>query len=279
MTTQIKANQTKSFQWMLILGLLLASALMLSPINTHAQESDGHIFVLVHGAFQDASSWSQIIPILEANGDTVIAVNLPGRGDDITPITDLSLELYRDAVIAVIEAQAQPVILVGHSFGGMVISAVAEAIPDNIERLVYVAAYLPLSGESLLTISSSEPNAQDAGFIISDDGFISLPSEIFPFAFCPDCTPEQQTVVSASQLAEPVAPLAETVTLTEENFGRIPKTYILTAFDLAVSPTLQIMMLSKTPVEQVFGLQTGHVPYITASEALANLLIQSGISE
>lgn len=271
-------NRTNSLQVMAFLALLLMSFITLSTNTISAQdtETSTHTYVLVHGAFQDASAWSLVTPVLEEKGNTVIAVNLPGRGDDTTPITDINLTLYRDAVVSAIESQDQPVILVGHSFGGMVISAVAEAIPDRIERLVYVAAYLPRTGESLLDIASSEPDAQDAGFIIGDDGYISLPDEIFPFAFCPDCNPDQATLVSNSQLSEPVAPLAEPVTLTDENFGRIPKTYILTAFDLAVSPKLQIMMLANSPVEQVFGIQTGHTPYITAPETLANLLIEAG---
>lgn len=271
-------TRTASPKIVALLIILMMSFITLFTNSVSAQdaETSTHTYVLVHGAFQDASAWSMVTPVLEAAGNTVIAINLPGRGDDTTPITDINLTLYRDAVVSAIESQDQSVILVGHSFGGMVISAVAEAIPDRIERLVYLAAYLPRTGESLLDIASSEPDAQDAGFIIGDDGYISLPAEIFPFAFCPDCTPEQVTVVSESQLSEPVAPLAEPVTLTDENFGRIPKTYILTAFDLAVSPKLQIMMLANTPVDQVFGIQTGHTPYITAPETLANLLIEAG---
>ncbi|MDX2075890.1 MAG: alpha/beta fold hydrolase [bacterium] len=275
MSMQAVQNRTVSPKWLLCF-ILLMSVIALFGTTVNAQEPETHTYVLVHGAFQDGSGWADVTPVLEAAGNTVIVVNLPGRGDDTTPITDISLMTYRDAVVAAIEAQDQSVILVGHSFGGMVISAVAEAIPTRIERLVYVAAYLPRSGDSGLSISSSEPDAQDAGFIIGDDGYISLPAEIFPFAFCPDCTPEQATIVAESQLREPVAPLAEPVTLTDANFGSVSKTYILTAFDLVLSPKLQIMMLANSPVEQVFALQTGHAPYITASEALANLLIQAG---
>ncbi len=64
------------------------------------------------------------------------------------------METYRDTVVKVIDQQQQPVILVGHSFGGMVISSVAEAVPDKIQMLVYLAAYVPQSGDNLLTLSS-----------------------------------------------------------------------------------------------------------------------------
>lgn len=260
-------------------AVILALLFVLSIAGGMAQAQEGMTFVLVHGAFQDASAWSQVIPLLEAAGHTAVAVNLPGRGDDTTPAGELTLDAYRDAVIAVIaviEQQDAPVVLVGHSFGGMVISAVAEAIPDKIAHLVYVAAYLPQSGDSLLSISAAEPGAQQGGFVVSDDQtMISVPAEFFPLVFCGDCTPDQAAVVAASQIDEPLAPLAGTVTLTDANFGALVKSYILTAFDTAVSPTLQIMMLANTPVAHVYALQTGHVPYITAADRLADLLLKA----
>lgn len=255
---------------------MLAVLLVLSSAGGMTSAQDGMTFVLVHGAFQDASAWALVTPELEAEGHTVIAVNLPGRGEDMTPAGELTLDAYRDAVAAVIAQQDGPVILVGHSFGGMVISAVAEAIPNKIAGLVYVAAYLPQSGDSVLSIAASEPGAEQGGFIVSDDQtLVSVPSEAFPLVFCGDCTPDQAVAVAASQISEPFMPLAGTVTLTDANFGAIDKTYVLTAFDAAVSPTLQIMMLANTPVAHVYALQTGHVPYITAPEALATLLLQA----
>jgi pimeloyl-ACP methyl ester carboxylesterase len=255
--------------------VLLACLLLVSVSSVSAQ--DGLTFVLVHGAFQDASGWDGVIAALEAEGHTAVAVNLAGRGDDTTPAAQITLATYRDAVIEVVEAQDGPVILVGHSFGGMTISNVAEAIPDRVSALVYVAAYLPRDGESLLAIAANDryaASAEEGALIIdAEQATIAVPAEAFAPVFCPDCSAEQMEMVSASQVTEPLIPLNEPLILTEENFGSVRKIYVLTAQDLAVSPQLQVYMLANTPVDRVYALDTGHVPYITAPEALAALLI------
>lgn len=255
----------------LLIVLLIPSFAVVKAQNT------GNVYVLLHGAFQDASGWDAVIPTLEAAGNTVIAVQLPRRGDDTTPLGEITLQSYRDVVINVIEQQERPVILVGHSFGGMVISEVAEAIPDRIESLVYVAAYLPQNGDTLAGLASNDHYSllgQEGNFLLAEDfTYAYVNPDIFASAFCPDCSEEQLVEVGASQVNEPLAPLNEPSTVTEANFGGVNKVYILTAEDVVVSPQLQAFMISRTPVDHVFALDTGHVPFITQPEALANQLL------
>ncbi len=232
--------------------------------------------VLVHGAWQDGSTWSQVQQELEASGRTVSAVTLPGRdGEDAGTQT---LEGYRDAVIAAVETYDEPVILVGHSFGGMTISAVAEAIPNQIASLVYLAAYLPSDGDSLLSLAKEDhisALAEEGNLSFSDDRAVaSVATERFAELFCPDCRDTNIEAVTASALGEPARPLAEPISLTDENFGTVPKVYILTAQDIVVGPQLQVLMLGHTPVDQIFVLDTGHAPYVTATAELAGLLDQ-----
>ena len=264
---------------MQIKRVILVIAMLVMMVSVAQAQDTARTFILVHGAFQDASGWDATLTALEAAGQTAVAVNLPGRGEDTTPVAELTLNTYRDAVIEVVNAQSGPVVLVGHSFGGMVISAVAEAVPQQIETLVYVAAYLPQSGDSLVTLSSQDHFSllgQEGNFLFSEDFAYGLVNEaIFASAFCPDCTAEQQTQVAASQLGEPLAPLNEPVTLTEDAFGSVRKAYILTAEDVVVSPQLQALMLSRTPAARVLALDTGHAPYISAPEALAATLIEA----
>lgn len=232
--------------------------------------------VLVHGAWQDGSSWSQVQQELEASGRTVSAVTLPGRdGEDAGAQT---LEGYRDAVIEEVEVYEEPVILVGHSFGGMTISAVAEAIPDQIATLVYVAAYLPSDGDSLLALSEADHISalgEEGNLSIAEDYSVaSVATERFAELFCPDCEETSIEAVTASALSEPARPLAEPISLTDENFGAVPKAYILTAQDIVVGTQLQVMMLAHTPVDQIFVLDTGHAPYVTAAAELSSLIDQ-----
>ena len=234
------------------------------------------VIVLVHGAFQDSTGWADVIRVLEAKGYIAIAVQQVGRSGDKTPIKDITLETYRDAVVNVIKKQDQPVILVGHSFGGMVISAVAEAVPDRIKALVYLAAYLPRNGESLRAISSQDKYSilgKEGNFIVAKDySTASIAQEVFASGLCPDGSADQLKVVAASQIDEPLAPLNAKVTLTDKNFGSVRKTYILTAQDVMVSPQLQALMLVNTPVDKVCAVNAGHAAYITAPDALAAII-------
>src|SRR5262245_21064899 len=106
-------------------------------------------FVLIHGAWHAAWCWHKIVPRLEKAGHTVIAPDLPAMGRDRTPVNRVSLAKWRDTVCAVIDSVTEPVILVGHSRGGIVISEVAEHRPERVGVLVYVAAYLLDDGQCM----------------------------------------------------------------------------------------------------------------------------------
>ena len=259
-------------------SFMVVIALMMVGIVNVAAQDEASVFVLVHGAFQDETGWDQVVATLEDAGEVALTVQSPGRGDDSTSAAEQSLMAYRDAVIEVITAQAEPVILVGHSFGGIVISEVAEAIPEQIETLVYVAAYLPQTGDSLLSLSEYEHNSvlgDPGNLLVSDDSTVaSINPDVFASAFCPDCDETQAELIAASQVDEPLIPLASPVSLTEDQFGTVEKVYVLTAEDVVVSPQLQAFMLSRTPVDSVFALNTGHAPYITEPTGLADILFQ-----
>jgi alpha-beta hydrolase superfamily lysophospholipase len=89
-------------------------------------------FVLVNGAFAGSYAWDHVKPLIEQAGHKVVTMDLPGHGDDQTPPNEATFDAYLNAVIAPINAETEPVILVGHSMGGVVVSAVAEAIPEKI---------------------------------------------------------------------------------------------------------------------------------------------------
>lgn len=263
-------------------GLLCSLLLFACSDSESTEENNGTSepgdtpIVLVHGAWQDGSSWAEVQQELEASGRMVKVVTLPGRdGEDAGAQT---LNAYQDAVIAEVETHDKPVILVGHSFGGMTISAVAEAIPGQIDSLVYLAAYLPEDGDSLSSLAEEDHLsvlAEDGNLNFSDDFTVaSIPPERFAEIFCPDCRGADSETVTASVLSEPAMPLATPVALTDENFGSVPKTYIFTAQDIVVGPQLQVSMVANTPVDQLFVLDTGHAPYVTAPAELADLLAQ-----
>jgi pimeloyl-ACP methyl ester carboxylesterase len=232
------------------------------------------IYVLVHGAWFGKWCWQAVIPLLERSGHTAIALDLPGHGDDNTPIADITMESLVERVGQVLMAQQQPVILVGHSMGGMVISQTAEKYPDMIERLVYIAAYLLQDGQSLLKVSTADADSKIASYLQPnlELGLIGIKQEALMDIFLHDCPSD--VLLEAEKRLRPdlIEPQITPVHLTDENFGRVPRTYITTLLDRVISPNLQKKMYTATPCEQVLEIETGHSPFAAAPEKLAALL-------
>ena len=113
-------------------------------------------FVLIHGSWQAPWVWNKVENQLTKAGQIVTVVELPAHGDDVTLPINTSIDIYRDKVIAAISKTHGKVILVGHSLSGMIISEVAEKIPGKIEKLVYIGAYLPANGQSLLDLANMD---------------------------------------------------------------------------------------------------------------------------
>ena len=276
-------DNAKPFLGLLVL-LLMAGCAAVNPSATPAErtipeaaQSESMTYVLVHGAFQNSAAWDEVAPLLEERGHTAIALDLPGHGSDETPLGEVALVDYRNAVIETIEARAEPVVLVGHSMGGIVISEVAEAIPDRIDSLIYVAGYIPRTGDSLASLAEEdmENGFNETNFLLAEDfSHAYIPEDQFLDLFCGDCTEAQGEQVLATQQEQPLTPLNDPATVTEENFGQVRKVYIHTLQDNAASPQIQELMLSRTPVDEVVELDTSHVPFITMPEALANLLVR-----
>ena len=117
--------------------------------------------VLVHGAFAGAWTWASVVPGLEAAGHVVEAIDLPGAAGDPTPVDEIDLRRYADRVVAQLAEGEEPAVLVGHSMGGMVITQAAALAPRRVIRLVYVCAFLPHAGQSLIALTQLPEGADD----------------------------------------------------------------------------------------------------------------------
>jgi len=254
-----------------LVSTLAAAAFMSLPAATQAET-----YVLFHGAFQSASGWAPVADRLKSEGHAVIAVDLPGRDAEGAAAQAVSLEDYIDVTVAAVEAADEPVILVGHSFGGMTISAAAERVPDQIERLVYLAAYVPLSGESMetLALSDKDNHFEETTFVIAKDYSHAtlLPAHQVK-VFAQGATSEEAAQLQAPMIREPLGPIATPVSLTDDRFGTVDKAFIRTLDDRTVSTPLQTMMIERAGIETVKDLPGGHAPYLTQPEALAALLL------
>ena len=114
-------------------------------------------FLLVHGAFHGAWCWQKLVAELEKRGHRAKAIDLPGQGEDQTPLKEVTLDSMVDKIIAEMADLPGKVVLVGHSLGGMPITVTGEKVPDRIKALVYLSAFLPRDGEALLDIENRNP--------------------------------------------------------------------------------------------------------------------------
>jgi pimeloyl-ACP methyl ester carboxylesterase len=231
-------------------------------------------YVLVHGAFGGAWCWEPVIPALEAAGHTVAAVDLPGGGEDQTPLEGITLASCADRVC---DALTEPSILVGYSMGGIVITQAANDRPENVEQLVFVAAFMPSNGESLLDIAGLPEAAGDqiqANMVVSGDPPVAVLSDwATALAIYQRCTPEQRAWAIPLRREQAVAPSATRVQIDDELLARIPRSFVLTLDDKALTTAIQRRMIAEHPCVNVVELDCDHAPYLSATDELAAALL------
>lgn len=233
-------------------------------------------FVLVHGAYHGAWCWEKVIPYLLQHGHSVKAVDLPGHGEDQTPIAQITLQSYVNTTLAAVEAAAEPVILVGHSAGGIVISQVAELCPDKVEALVYLTALVPLNGHSIFGAAMADAASEvPASLILNEaEGWVFSKEEFIKPVYYTDCSDEDVAAAKARLRVEPLAAAMEPVSISPERFGRVTKYYIECLGDHALTPSYQKQLYTQTPVQEVFSLESSHSPFLSMPKDVAKILRQ-----
>lgn len=231
-------------------------------------------FILVHGAWHGAWCWYRIVDALEQKGHRAIAIDLPGHGTDQSAIGDVSLEDMVERVGSAIEAAQEPVVLVGHSFGGTVITATAEKYSPRLKTLVYVTAIVPMNGQS--TIDAARPDTDSllpGTLTTSADGRAIMGTtgdlrEIF-YAGCPR---EDVSLARMMLVSESAKALEAVVRTTPQNWGNIPKVYVECTLDRAIGIAQQRRFWSAAQMADVRTLETDHSPFFSAPDALTSIL-------
>ncbi len=231
-------------------------------------------YVLVHGAWHGSWCWDRVVPLLEKQGHKAVAPDLPGHGADKSPISEVSLQAYADRVVDVLEAQSEPVVLVGHSMGGIVISHAAECCPDRVKTLVYLSAFLLRDGESLLQVAEDDTEALVLPNLVmtADQSSATVRDDAIKEAFYGDCSDEDTARAKSLLVPQAAAPFATPVHTTTENFGRVPRIYIECLHDRAISPSAQKRMYTALPCQRVVSMDTSHSPFFSAPEELVTHL-------
>lgn len=236
----------------------------------------GKTFVLVHGSFQGPYAWQYVKAQLEQAGQKVVVVELPGHGQDQTPPATLTLNSYRDKVIKAIDSISGKVVLVGHSLGGAVITAVADSIPGRIEKLVYLAGFVPANGQSVIDLNSMDPNSQLTPALMPSADFstASVANDKLLPIFCQDGNATVNQLLIANNRPEPAPPLYSKIVLKNPAMVSIPKYYIHTSQDRAITISLQNQMVAAAGITNIYTINSSHSPHLSMPNEVTNILLQ-----
>ncbi len=226
------------------------------------------IVVLVHGAWHGAWCWSNLQAELDGRGIASLAVDLPGHGTSLEPFGDLHGDA--DHLTQVLAKVHGPVVLVGHSYGGAVISQAASDAP-NVTHLVYLTAFVPDVGEGVLSLLNSMPPADtalSAAMVIGEGGFSTINPDLAHGAFYGHSNPAATSAHVARLCAQPFATFTQP--LTSAAWHTIESTFVRCTEDGAIHISHQDLMASRcTNIET---LATDHSPFASMPAQTADIV-------
>jgi len=217
--------------------------------------------ILVHGAWADGSSWSKVIPLLLDRELRATAVQLP-----LKSLKDDAATVKR--AIALADA---PIILVGHSYGGAVITEAGD--DPKVAALVYIAAFAPDVGQSAGSLGASvEPAPMGAEIRPDAQGFLKLTEAGVKNDFAQDLTPNEKTILFAAQAPTAAVALGQNVSVA--SWKTKPSWYLVATADRAIQPGLERAMAKAINAKTV-EIASSHVAMLARPEETANLILEA----
>jgi pimeloyl-ACP methyl ester carboxylesterase len=216
--------------------------------------------------------------LLEAVGHRAVAPNLPSSADDPAPLEDANLAGYVDRICQAIDVEPDPVILVGHSMGGVVVTQAAEARPERIRQLVYICGFLLVDGENLITfLDENKHLAGDelvlSGMTVAEDGrTASFDPAVAQTVFYNTCSDADASWAASQLRPQPLAVYNDSVRISDARFGSVSRVYVETLWDHAIDPAYQKKMYNRTPCREIITYDTDHSPFLSAPAKLAATL-------
>lgn len=238
-------------------------------------------FVLIHGSWHGGWCFDEVKRRLEAAGHTVVAPTLPGMGGDEAALRAVTLEGW--GAFAAQECRklkdrlgGAPVVLAGHSRGGIVISTAAEADPMAMDALVYICAMMLPDGMSRAEFKALEGPTPDFDALISPvangAGTAVDPARAAP-VFAQLSPKELVEAALPRLLSEPHGPRSTKLHLTADRWGSLPRTYVECTEDRTIPIASQRLMQSRSPGARVVTLEADHSPYLSKPDELTAALI------
>jgi len=236
------------------------------------------MFLLVHGAWQGAWVWDEVKKLLRNRGFSSTAIELPGSGNDNTDPAQATLASYVTCIAnKAAEFGNNRVVLVGHSMGGAAITAAAAEHPELFDRLIYVCAFVPQTGESVAELAkrSHEMGAPGPQSTLTQDGAaLQLVNGSIIETFLHDCAPKTASRLVPLFGPQPVAPLV--TPLGERNTATtVQKSYIRCRMDQAVDPSLQQLMAEREGITDIRDIDSGHEPFFSQPKLLVEHMLDA----
>ncbi len=250
-------------------------ALMIFGVMTTSfSQQQTKTYVFVHAQWHGAWSWYKVVPLMEGKGYKTIIFDLPGHGADTALVEGVSLKDCVNKVVSIANAQSGEVILVGHSSGGVVIAQAGEILgKDKVASLVFLDAFLPNDGESVFSLagkytSAGTPLGQSL-LVSEDQKSVSLNLDKVEELLYHDCSPADLSFAKSHLRKGPLAVLATPVSVTNENYGSIPKYYIL----CSQAKDMEKAKLSENvKCKKVYTLESSHSPFFSIPDQLSEIL-------
>ncbi len=218
--------------------------------------------VLVHGAFADGSSWNKVIRLLQAKDYNVTAVQ--------QPLTSLE----EDVAITrhILSMQQGPTILVGHSYGGVIITVAGDE--PNVSGLVYIAAFAPDEGESIMDLKSQAAPAAGAAHVHTDNqGYVWVDRAAYPEFFAGDVDLDEARVMAAVQMPWKVP----TTKISSPAWRTLPSWYQISERDMMINPELQHLMAKRIGANTI-SLDASHASAVSHPHEVADLIMDAANS-
>lgn len=217
--------------------------------------------VLVHGAFADASGWKYVIPLLEKEGYTVLAVQ--------NPLTSFAEDIA--ITKRAIDAQKGPVVVVGHSYGGAVITGAA-AGSANVKALVYINAYAPEANEPIRALNEQYPTPARTAYVSDAAGFLTIDRAKFHSIFCADVPSAEARIMAATQ--KPLFSGIVAQSVPNPAWKTIPSWYMVGKDDQVISPD-QERFYAKRMGATTREVASSHVPFLSQPKAVTELIVEA----